>query len=119
MDQKQLERLLDSMGISYTHTACKPTQQLPESRGRYTMTGDWVEEETIFHTLPSGVKVLDIASSPEICEYCDILVDKQPIIHLQCKVNRFKSTDWKVKCQECRKEIDFIDFKATIKSDDK
>jgi hypothetical protein len=119
MDQKQLERLLDSMGISYTHTATKPTQQLHPSRGRYTMTGDWIEEEYSPQVEPVGVRVDAIPDESKICDHCGYVVDKQPVIHIQCKVNRFKSTDWKIKCKDCKKEIEFKDFKQSLKSVDK
>ena len=119
MDQKQLERLLDSMGISYTHTATKPISQLHPSKGRYTMTGDWIETEYSPKVEQVGVKIDSIPEECKICEHCNLVVDKPPVIHLQCKVNRFKSTDWKVKCRDCKKEIDYVDFKASIKSIDK
>lgn len=119
MEQKRLERLLDTMGISYTHTATKPTQQLHPSKGRYTMTGDWVETEYTPQVEDVGVKINQMPKETSVCEYCNLVVDNRPVIHLQCKVNRFKSTDWKIKCKDCKKEIDFRDFKQSIKSVDK
>lgn len=119
MEKKRFEELLDTMGIVYTHTASRATQQSRQSLGRYTMTGDWIEEETILNSEPDGVKIEEIACSPSVCDYCDLIVDKPAVLNIQYKINRFKSTDWKVKCKTCRKELDFMDFKQSIKSDDK
>ena len=119
MEQKRLEQLLSSMGISYTHTATKPTAQLHPSQGRYSTTGDWIETEFNPQVEMTGVKVTDIPSDPGVCEYCDLVVDKPPVIHLQCKVNRFKTTDWKIKCQNCKKVIEYKDFKQSLDSSDK
>ncbi len=119
MEQKQFEQLLDAMGITYTHTSTRPTSQLHQSQGRYTMTGDWVETEYIPSVENDGVKIEAIPNESNVCDHCGLVVDKQPVIHVQCKVNRFKSTDWKIKCRDCKKEIDYIDFKASIKSVDK
>lgn len=119
MEQKQFEKLLDTMGISYTHTASKPTQQLHPSRGRYTMTGDWIEEEFMPQVEPVGVKVKEIPTESGVCEHCNLVVDKLPVIQIKCKSNRFMTPDWKIKCVTCKKEIDYIDFKQSIKSVDK
>ncbi len=119
MEQKQFEQLLDIMGISYTHTASKPTSQLHQSRGRYSSTGDWIEEEYIPNKMDTGVKIEAIPKETGVCEHCNLVVDELPVIHIQCKVNRFKSTDWKIKCKTCKKEIDFRDFKQSVKSVDK
>lgn len=119
MDKKQFEQLLDSMGISYTHTANRATQQLHQSRGRYTMTADWIEEEFVPNSEPDGVLIEKIKQEPQVCDYCDVIVDNAPYLNIQYKINRYKSTDWKIRCRTCKKEIDFRDFKASLKSDDK
>lgn len=119
MEQKLFEQLLDAMGIAYTHTSTRPTQQLHQSLGRYSTTGEWIEEQYIPMTKPDGIKVTTIPDESGICDHCSLVVDKLPVIHIQCKVNRFKSTDWKIKCKDCKKEIDFRDFKQSVKSVDK
>lgn len=119
MEQKQLELLLDTMGISYTHTATKPTAQSHPSRGRYTMTGDWIEEEFTPNVEPVGVKIKAIPEETTVCEHCKLVVDKAPVIQIKCKSNRFMTPDWKIKCVDCKKPIEYADYRATIKPVDK
>jgi len=119
MEAKQFEQLLDTMGISYTHTATKPTAQLHPSRGRYSTTGDWVEIETEFNTEPTGVKITDLPKKTIVCEYCSLVVDKAPLIWIQCKPGQYKMKNWKVKCADCKCILDFATFKPTNNSQDK
>ena len=119
MEQKQLERLLDTMGISYTHTATKPTAQSHPSKGRYTMTGDWIEEEFTPNIEATGVKITTIPDQPGVCVHCNLVVDNPPIIQIKCKSNRFMTPDWKIKCVTCKKPIEYTDYRATQKAQDK
>lgn len=119
MEQKQFEKILDGMGITYTHTATKPTSQHHESRGRYTSTGDWVETEYIPKVLDVGVKIDVIPEEASVCEHCNLVVDKPPVIQIKCKSNRFMTPDWKIKCVTCKKQIEYTDYRASIKPADK
>jgi hypothetical protein len=119
MEQKQLEQLLDTMGISYTHTATKPTAQLHPSQGRYTMTGDWIETEFTPNIKATGLKITTIPNKPGVCEYCSLVVENKPVIHAQCKFGRYQTVDWKIKCRDCKKPIEYTDYRAAQKAQDK
>jgi hypothetical protein len=119
MEQKQLEQMLDKMGITYTHTATKPTAQVHPSQGRYTMTGDWVETEFTPQVTDVGVKIDSIPEQPGVCEHCNLVVDKHPVIQIKCKSNRFMTPDWKIKCVTCKKSIEYTDYRASQKPADK
>lgn len=118
MDKKQFEDLLNSMGISYTHTASRATSNSRESLGRYSTTGDWIEEEIVLNAEPDGIKIKALPNEPCVCDHCGLVVDKAPVINVTCKVNRWK-TDWRVKCQDCKKILEYKDFQQSLKSGDK
>ena len=119
MEKKKFEKMLEAMGVEYTYTGNRATEQSRQSFGRYNITGDWIEEEVVLNVEPDSVLITQMPDNTGICEHCNLVVDNLPVIHIQCKLNRFKTTDWKIKCTTCRKEIDFRDFKQSIKPVDK
>jgi hypothetical protein len=117
MKQEKLQQLLDTMGIVYIHTATKPTAQSHPSQGHYNNLGDWIDERIDVQVEPTGIKIKDIPKDKSVCDYCNVI--KSPLLHIQCKNNRYRMTGWKVKCQDCKKEIEFQDFKVNIRRSDK
>lgn len=119
MEKQKLEQCLTAMGVKYTHGVKTGSPKSVETKGHYNMNAGWIEDEVIFNTEPDGIVITEMPQETQVCEYCDSLVDKAPIIHLQCKTNRFRTVDWKVKCRDCKKEIEYKDFKSLNKSADK
>jgi hypothetical protein len=118
MEKKLFEELLNSMGIAYTHTASRAASQLRPSQGHYNITGSWIEDDFILNAEPDGIEIKSFPKTPVVCEYCDLLVDKTPVIHAQCKFGRYQ-TEWKIKCKDCKKDIESTDYRAAQKAQDK
>jgi hypothetical protein len=119
MEKKLFEEMLNSMGIAYTHTASRASSQLRPSQGHYNISGSWIEDDFILNAEPDGVEIKSFPKTPVVCEYCDLLVDKTPVIQVQCKNNKFDKTEWKIKCKGCKKDIEYKDFNAGLKPEDK
>lgn len=119
MEQKQLEQMLDTMGITYVHTATKPNGQQHLSRGRYNTTGDWIETEFTPQVTDAGIEITKIPNQTTVCEHCDLVVDKIPVIQIKCKSNRYMTPDWKIKCVDCKKQIEYTDYRSAQKHRDK
>ena len=117
MEKKQFETLLDSMGITYIHTANRPTAQSHESLGHYNMSGGWVEEDIVIHQEPDGVKIKQIPFDPN-CGWCNVVVDKPAEIIAQNKRGKYQEKNWTVKCRTCSKELDFATFMGRKKTRD-
>lgn len=110
MEKKLLEQQLTELGITYTHKSNRATDSISESIGRYSTTGDWIEEEIILHVEPDGIEIQKFQKCYN-CNYCDLILDKMPVFQLSTKMNRYKKDVWLVKCLSCRKGIDFKTFK--------
>ena len=119
MEQKQLEQILTTMGISYSHTSTRPTAQIHASTGRYNTSGDWVETEFTPSIEDTGILIKKIPDQSQVCIHCDLVVDKHPVIQIKCKSNRWLTPDWKIKCVDCKKPIEYKDYRAAERSQDK
>lgn len=116
MDKKQFEELLDSMGIAYTHTANRATQQSRESLGRYNSTGDWVATDTILHVEPDGIEIENLQKQTQACDHCGLLVDQTPRFNCNYVIRK---NHWNTRCSLCKKSIDFPTFMGRNKGSDK
>lgn len=117
MQRELLEKILQDMGVDYTHTATRSSEQRPKSNGRYSTTGDWIEEEIVLNTVPDGVRIKNLNQQTQVCDYCNVLVDETP--NVICQYYKSRKNTWEGRCTLCKKTMDFATFMGREKDKDK
>jgi hypothetical protein len=110
MELNKLQTLLDHLGIKYQFTANRPISQYSQSQGHYNLTGDWIEDSQILDLEPDGIEIQKMPKVTQQCEYCDIVVDQAPVLHIK-KSNEKNNNLWVARCRTCKKDVRFQDFK--------